>query len=97
MTNTAAALRSKSPAPAKAGVKDVTGALRSRRYRHRRRQNKNDSNVKANVTVRADRRVTVSTIDMCRLAARLEAGAATAAEQQLAGRAAGDIIALQGE
>jgi len=71
MTNTTAALRSK--------VKDVTGALRSRRYR--RRQNSNES--KAGVTV--------TTPEMCRLASRLEGDTVTAAELQLAG---GLIMAL---
>ena len=57
-----------------AKLRDVTGALRSRRYRRRQKANR----FKAGVTV--------STPDMCALAARLEAGAATAAEQYLAGR-----------
>jgi hypothetical protein len=54
--------------------KDVTAPLRSRRYRRRQKAN----GVNAGVTV--------TTPEMCHLAARLEAVAATAAEQQLAGR-----------
>jgi hypothetical protein len=79
MTNPTAALRSKSPAPAKAGVKDVTGALRSRRYR--RRQNSNES--KAGVTV--------TTSEMCALAARLGDGRANPGDLKLAERL---IVAL---
>jgi hypothetical protein len=66
--------------------KDVTGALRARRYRHRRRQQKNGSENKVGVTVGADRRVTVSTIEMCALAARLGDGRASPGDLKLAER-----------
>ena len=50
-------------------AKDVTGALRARRYR--RKRNGNETN--ASVTVDAVTVTAISTVDMCVLAARLGA------------------------
>jgi hypothetical protein len=65
-----------------AKIKDVTAPLRSRRYRRK----KNGNETKTNVTVRARARVTVSTPEMCALAARLGDGRATPGDLQLAER-----------
>jgi hypothetical protein len=63
-------------------AKDVTAPLRSRRYRRK----KNGNETKTNVTVRARARVTVSTPEMCALAARLSDGRASPGDLQLAER-----------
>ena len=62
--------------------KDVTAPLRARRYR----QNKNAKETNANVTVRPNAGVTVSTPEMCSLAARLGDGRVTVEELRLAER-----------
>jgi hypothetical protein len=62
--------------------KDVTAPLRARRYR----QKKNRKETNANVTVRPDLGVTVSTPEMGALAARLSDGRATIADLRLAER-----------
>jgi len=62
--------------------KDVTAPLRARRYRQKRNGKEN----KANVTVRPNFSVTVSTIEMCSLAARLTGDSVTVADLRLAER-----------
>ena len=62
--------------------KDVTAASRARRYREK----KNGREINASVTVRRDRAVTVSTIEMCALAARLGGNCVTVDDLQLAER-----------
>jgi len=57
---------------ATAGKRDVTAPLRSRRYRRKQKE------INASVTV--------STVEMCGLAARLESGRATAEDIGMAGR-----------
>src|SRR5882762_3454961 len=59
---------------------DMTVALRMRRYRQRKNGKKNN----AEVTVNATASVTISTVEMCGLAARLGEGCASADDLKLA-------------
>jgi hypothetical protein len=59
---------------------DMTGALRARRYRQRQKAKK------AAVTIGAPTRHTISTPEMCGLAARLSDGRATPDDLRLADR-----------
>jgi hypothetical protein len=61
---------------------DVTGALRARRYRARRKINE----VNAAVTVDAPPRHAICTAQMCTLSARLRDGHATPDDARLASR-----------
>jgi hypothetical protein len=61
-------------------LKDVTGALRARRYRARRKINE----VNAAVTVDAPPRHAISTAQMCGLAARLSDGRASPDDLRMA-------------
>ena len=63
-------------------IKDVTGALRARRYRERRKLNE----VNAAVTVDAPPRHAITTAQMCTLSARLRDGHATPDDARLASR-----------
>jgi len=63
-------------------MKDPTAALRMRRYRQRKNDNENNTDV----TVSSAASVTLSTADMCGLAARLSGGRASREDLQLADR-----------
>jgi hypothetical protein len=69
-------------------VKDVTAPLRSRRYRRK----KNGKGTKTNVTVRSTPAVTVTTIEMCSLAARVGDGRAAPGDLQLAERVIAKLL-----
>jgi hypothetical protein len=62
--------------------KDVTGALRARRYRQRRKVNE----TKAGVTVDAPGVTAISTPEMCALAARVGDGRASREDLRMAER-----------
>jgi hypothetical protein len=63
-------------------LKDVTGAIRARRYRERRKLNETNTAV----TVDARSRHAITTAQMCALAARLSDGRASRDDLQLADR-----------
>jgi hypothetical protein len=65
--------------PLRQTVRDVTGALRSRRYRTR----KSGNEINASVTVNGK---SIDTIAMCALAGRLSAGRVTVEDLDIASR-----------
>ncbi len=69
-------------------LKDVTGALRARRYRQRKKGNE----TKASVTVDAPGVTAISTAEMIAIACRLEVDSATLEDRQYAGRIINRLI-----
>jgi hypothetical protein len=63
-------------------LKDVTGALRARRYRSRKKSNE----INTNVTVDAPAGRLISASEMCSPAARVSSGRVTVEDLQLAER-----------